>query len=297
MDIERLVLGTAQLGTNYGIANRMGKPDFNTAKSIVNTAWESGICEFDTASAYGESEQVLGKVLRSLGIGNGVKIISKFHPGIDHVNQKDMRQAIQMTLSHLKIPKLYGIMLHREEFLDLWDKGLGEILSQFVESGLVKHLGVSVYSPDRAIQALGTERISIVQLPSNLLDRRFEKAGVFRLAGDLKKHIYVRSVFLQGLLLMDTNDVPKKMQFAIPAIKKLDAVAWDTGLSKQDLALGYARQAYGDGKIIIGVDTAKQVKYNTESWKIMLPSGFVGRVRREFGCVEEKILNPALWPK
>ena len=47
-DISRLVLGTAQLGMDYGIANANGRPVYNTARSIVQEAWESGICEFHT---------------------------------------------------------------------------------------------------------------------------------------------------------------------------------------------------------------------------------------------------------
>ena len=46
--VSRLVLGTAQLGMDYGIANITGQPVYNTARSIVQEAWESGICEFHT---------------------------------------------------------------------------------------------------------------------------------------------------------------------------------------------------------------------------------------------------------
>ena len=59
---NRLVLGTAQLGMDYCIANTTGQPVYDTAKTIVQEAWESGICEFDTAQAYGQSEQVLEQV-------------------------------------------------------------------------------------------------------------------------------------------------------------------------------------------------------------------------------------------
>ena len=292
---HRLVLGTAQLGTNYGIANRTGQPDFKTAESIVKTAWDFGIREFDTAPGYGESEYVLGKVLESSGMNNEARIISKFHPDLDHLNQGDMRQAIEMTLSHLKIPKLYGIMLHREDLLDLWDKGLGEILTGFIRSGLVKHLGVSVYSPDKAIHALRTEGLSIVQLPSNLLDRRFERSGVFQLAGEMEKQIYVRSVFLQGLLLMDSTDLPENMQFALSVLKRFEKLSQETGVSKQDISLGYVMHAYPEAKIVIGVETPEQLKDNLKSWKAGLHPGFMEQAREEFESVEDRILNPALW--
>ncbi len=294
--MKRLVLGTAQLGMNYGIANWTGRPDFKTAESIIKTAWEFGISEFDTATAYGESEQVLGNVLNSLGIGNDVKIISKFHPNLDHLNHTDMKQALEETLLRLKISQLYGLLLHKEDSLDLWHKGLGEILDKFVRSGHVKHLGVSVYSPSKAMQALKTEGISIVQLPSNLLDRRFERSGVFQLARKMEKQIHVRSVFLQGLLLMDSAELPGNMRFALSVLKRFEKLSQETSVSKNDILLGYVMQAYPEAKIVIGVETPEQLKDNLKSWETGLYPGFMEQAREEFESVEDRILNPALWP-
>ncbi|MCK4820652.1 aldo/keto reductase [bacterium] len=294
-DISRLVLGTAQLGMNYGVANRTGQPDFKTAESIIKMAWKSGIHEFDTAQGYGESERVLGKALHSLGISSNANVVTKLHPDLDHLNQDDLDQALEKSLSGLKISKLYGIMLHRERFLGLWDKGLGEILNGFVRSGLVEHLGVSVYSPAKAIEALKTVGISIVQFPTNLLDHRFDKAGVFRLAEDNGKQIYVRSVFLQGLLLVNSDNLPANMQFAFEVLKMLEVLSQETGLSKQDLALGYVKQAFPKAKIVFGVETLGQLNDNLKSWKSALPVDIIEYAQEEFKYVEERVLNPTLW--
>ena len=293
--VSRLVLGTAQLGMNYGVANRTGQPDFKTAESIIKMAWKSGIHEFDTAQAYGDSERVLGEVFHSLGISNDVNVISKFHPDLDHLNKDALKKALEKSLSNLKISKLYSIMLHREEFLSLWDQGLGDILSEFVKSGLVEHLGVSVYSPAKAIEALKTEGLSIIQLPSNLLDHRFEIAGVFELAEDVEKTIYIRSIFLQGLLLLNSVDLPEEMQFAVEDLRKLDVLSQHTGLSKQDLALGYVKKAYPKTKIVFGVETLGQLNNNLKSWKSILPVGLIEYTQEIFKCVEERVLNPKLW--
>ena len=94
MDDNKLVLGTAQLGLNYGIANKTGKPDLATVRDIVLEAWEGDIRYFDTAQAYGESECVLGKVLSDLGIGNKAHIITKPSPDIDHGNKKQLEDAL-----------------------------------------------------------------------------------------------------------------------------------------------------------------------------------------------------------
>ena len=55
MDDNKLVLGTAQLGLNYGIANKTGKPDLAT-RAILFVGMGGRYSYFDTAQAYGESE-------------------------------------------------------------------------------------------------------------------------------------------------------------------------------------------------------------------------------------------------
>jgi aryl-alcohol dehydrogenase-like predicted oxidoreductase len=60
MKLSKLCLGTAQLGLDYGVNNLTGKPRFEESRAIIQTALESGITAFDTAPAYGDSEEILG---------------------------------------------------------------------------------------------------------------------------------------------------------------------------------------------------------------------------------------------
>ena len=292
-----LVLGTAQLGLPYGIANKAGLPDQAIATAIVREAWENGIEEFDTAQAYGRSETVLGKALAELGISQKVKIISKFDPTLDHLNTTAMSRSLDQSLEELGVPCLYGIMLHREELLSLWHKGLSEILYDLVLSGRVKQTGASVYSPDKAIQALNTEGIDMVQLPTNILDRRFENAGVFQLADQKKKQIYIRSVFLQGLLLMNPDEVPAKMTLPKPILEKLESLSKELGLTRQEMALGYIRKGMPNAKVIFGADIPSHVRDNCTCWRKNSPQSLIPLGRDLFAQIDERILNPALWPK
>jgi aryl-alcohol dehydrogenase-like predicted oxidoreductase len=262
---NRLVLGTAQLGLTYGIANRTGQPNQGEADAIVREAWENGIREFDTACAYGESESVLGESLFQLKVVDKAKVITKFHPSLDHLNSAALENAIAESLIKIRVPQIYGIMLHREEMLALWHKGLAEILSRFAAKGMVQKIGVSVYSPEKAMEALNTAGIDMVQVPTNILDRRFEKSGMFELAQRGKKQVYIRSIFLQGLLLIGPNDIPNKMLFAKPVIEKVHSLAKVLNLSIKELTLGYMKHAIPDAKIVFGADTVVQVKENCDS--------------------------------
>jgi aryl-alcohol dehydrogenase-like predicted oxidoreductase len=279
----------------YGVANKSGQPDFITAESIVATAWENGVREFDTAQAYGESEKVLGQALHSLGISNDARIISKIHPETNHNRTESLRRAVERSLSNLKVPKLFALFLHKEELLNLWDHGLGDRLRAMEEDGLVEQLGISVYSPELALTALRSDGLSMIQIPSNLLDRRFEEAGVFSESERQGKPVYVRSIFLQGLLLMDPGRLPDEISFAAPTLKKVESLAKKNGLSRQHLAIGYARMAYGKAKIVFGAETAEQVRDNIVNWKSSIPEELSMVIQELFRDVDFKILSPNLW--
>jgi aryl-alcohol dehydrogenase-like predicted oxidoreductase len=290
-----LVLGTAQFGSFYGIANKTGQPEQIAANAIIREAWENGISEFDTAQGYGTSEEVLGKALFELRITKEARIISKFDPSLNHLNAIALSNALDESLRRLRVPYLFCMMLHREEMLTLWYKGLAKILHDFVLSGRIKHIGISVYSPDKAIQALNTEGIDMVQLPTNILDRRFEKAGIFQLANEERKKIYIRSVFLQGLLFMDIKEIPEKMVFTKPVLKKLESLSRDTGLTRLEIALGYLKAEMPKAKLLFGADTPQHVKQNLACWERGLSPSSVYRVKKLFDYVEERVLNSVLW--
>lgn len=290
-----LVLGTAQLGLPYGIANRTGQPDQTGAKAIIREAWENGISEFDTAQGYGESEKVLGRALSELEITQEARIITKIDPRLDHRNASVLSAALETSFKDLGVSNIYGLLLHREEMLPLWEKGLGEILHDFCISSKVCHIGVSLYSPQMAIKALNTDGIDIIQVPSNILDRRFEKAGVFEIAKAKKKEVYIRSVFLQGLLLMDTGEIPDKVAFAIPVIEKLENLSKEFGLTRHEIAFGYIKSEMPNAHVVFGAETKEQVTENLMAWQKYFPAILGEKIRMNFSNVSEQILNPHLW--
>lgn len=294
---SRLVLGTAQLGMLYGIANRTGQPDFETAVSIVKTAWEGGIREFDTAQAYGESEAVLGRALSSLGISNDARIITKLDPKLEPLQKQDIKRAIKTSLERLQIPSLYGLMLHREEWLDHPNNGLEKTLRALVLDGTVQHLGVSLYKPVKAIQALKSDIFDMIQVPANILDRRFADAGVFNLADEKGKQVYIRSVFLQGLLLMKLEDLPPNMAFAKPTLSKLDSLCNQYRFTPNRLALLYIKQEYTQAKVVLGAEMSEQINQNMEDFKGDLPEVLLNEIKNNFSDAGEDLVDPSRWPK
>jgi aryl-alcohol dehydrogenase-like predicted oxidoreductase len=295
MSFSPLVLGTAQFGLKYGIANKKGKLDQHQVVQIVHEAWNNGIHEFDTAQAYGDSEVLLGDALTELGISEEAKITTKFNPNLDHLDVDIMSQALEKSVETIGVPKLFAVMVHSENMLTIWTEGLAEILLSFVSSGRVEKIGFSVYSPDKALDALNLQGVDIVQLPTNIFDRRFERAGVFALAHKLRKQVYTRSVFLQGLILMNIEEVPDELQAAKAQLRKLEAISRHYGLTRKQIALGYLKLEAPNSKIVFGAETKEQVLENVEALRKEIPPSLLDEIRTEFAHVSEKVLNPSLW--
>lgn len=294
---QRLVLGTAQLGSDYGIANKTGQPNSEKAQEIITTAWKNEVREFDTAQAYGSSEEILGRILWDLRLNEKAKSITKLSPSLNCLDRKEMERAIQGSLKRLHCGRLYCLMLHKEHQLDHWDEGLAEIMEDIADRGLVKYVGVSVYTPSRALQAVRTQGIDCVQLPANILDRRCARTGVFALAAQLKKKVYVRSIYLQGLLLFGADNIPKHMEHVRPIINFIHSLAGDHGMSIQQFALAYVKKAYPAAKIVFGAETASQVLDNchTHPDNAIDVAVIDKELERKFPNIGEKILNPGKW--
>ncbi|MFA5903078.1 MAG: aldo/keto reductase [Desulfobacula sp.] len=292
---NRLVLGTAQLGMFYGIANKTGKPDLDCAQDIIKTAWDNGIREFDTAQGYGNSESVLGNIFNQLQIQDEARVITKSMPTIDHLDDQKMYHYLLQSLQNLGQKRLYCYMLHQEDLLCLWGVGLKDILEGFKKDNYIKKIGISVYSPLVALKAIKTEGIDCIQIPSNLLDRRFEESGVFQLADSFNKELYVRSIFLQGLILMGKDKIPDSMGFANCVASKIETLTLRYNLTRQQLAIGYVKEAYPTAKIIFGAETPSQISENLESWNRDYSFLNLSEMKKYINAVDDKILDPSKW--
>lgn len=288
------MLGTAQFGMAYGIANQTGQPNSLDVIDIVRTAWDFGIRNFDTAQAYGQSEKMLAAGLKKLKISNDARVITKIDPSVDLRDPVAVRRSLEKSAS-LFGPAFFCVMLHQEEAIELWSKGLGEVLRDSRDQGLFRSIGASVYDPSFARMALETEGISMVQVPGNVLDRRHERAGVMQLARRLKKRIMIRSIFLQGALLLPAQNLPEQIVFARPFLEKVAKKCRRWKISVRDAALGFVRTRWPEGMVVFGVERPEQVKENMDSWKTNLPTEFLEELNDMDGDVPLDVIRPDLW--
>jgi aryl-alcohol dehydrogenase-like predicted oxidoreductase len=301
-----LVLGSVQLGLAYGAANRTGKPSHGAALRLVHRAADAGVTNFDTARAYGDSEDRLGEALRSR---KNIHTVTKLSPLGDlapDASASDVCAAVDASigasLEALRCDKLDCLLLHRASHMTDFGGAVWDRLVELLEEGTILSLGVSVQSPKEALAALACCDVQHIQLPFNILDWRWSKAGVIdRIRARAHLTVHARSIFLQGLLASgDALVWPAVHGVDAPAIlETISALAAKLGREgAADLCVAYARgQDWIDG-VVVGMETEEQLDANLRlaARSPLTPEQCVV-VESSMPHVPPQLLDPAQWPK
>ena len=293
--IRKLGLGTAQFGLAYGITNARGQVPAAEVEAIVAAAVAAGIDLFDTATAYGESESVLGPALASQG---GLHIVSKLPPlAVDRIGAAEIdryRAAVQRSLALLQRPSIYGLLLHRPD--DLRKPGaerLVALLEELKRAGTVAKIGVSAY--DRAQIELAVDRLPLdaVQVPVNLLDQRLLQDGTLDRLKVRNIEVHARSAFLQGALLAESSRLPGHFAPHLDRLRAVGGAAERAGLSRLALCLRFVLAQPPIDRVIVGVTGMAELQQVLAAATDVapLPQGLAA-----LASGDPHLVNPALWP-
>jgi len=255
---RRLALGTVQFGIPYGIANRNGQVGQSEIDAILRYAREEGIDTLDTAIDYGESERRLGEV----GVGNW-RVITKLPALGPHCSDVAgwLNQSLARSLTRLHVTNLHGLLLHRpEDLLGEHGAGLYRAMVDAKSDGIVEKIGVSIYDAHELDNLCARYAIDIVQAPLSVFDRRIQTSGWLARLHEAGIEFHARSIFLQGLLLMNATDRPSKFERWQSLWKQWDAWLDSSRLTALQACVGFAfSQAYID-RVVVGVQTVTELK-------------------------------------
>ena len=177
---------------------------------------------------------------------------------------------------------------------DLINNDIGEELIQglnrYREEGKIKKIGVSVYSPDELEELISNLKIDIIQAPFNIMDRRLLTSGWMERLKSLGIEVHVRSIFLQGLLLMKQEDLPDQFKKWSSHFSKWYSWLDEYQISPLNACLNYAMHIDDIDKVVIGIDNAGQLD---EICMINHESGFV--FPDYLMSQDEMLINPSNW--
>lgn len=292
--MEKLVLGTVQLGMPYGINNSSGQPSEEGAHALLHHAWSGGIRTLDTADAYGTAIERIGNfhAQRSETSSERFRIITKFHAD----SGTELLTKTPQTLTNLHTQSLYCYQYHRFSDVSAFPH-IHKQLQTLKEQGIIERIGVSVYTNEEILAAVALPLIDVIQLPFNLLDNMRLRGEAMRRAKDHGKELHTRSVFLQGLFFKEAEDFPAKLAPLLPAIQRLHRLSKSSNFAAgtvQELALNYALHNPLIDAVLFGVETASQLAEILTSIRTDIDEAVVQEV--EAVVVEEThLLNPVYW--
>ena len=254
--MKPLILGTAQFGQRYGITNFHGPPTEEEIRGILAIAWEKGIKAIDTAAAYGDSETILGKVISDAPWRIISKVPKNSKPLTGKAYGRFLRNSIYQSLRKLRRSVLDTLLIHSAADL-LSGEGpyLYDKLRQFQSEGLIRKLGVSVYTGTEIEKICGKFKVDVIQAPISILDQRLIESGYLSWVQREGIEVHARSIFLQGILLTPLEDLPKIFDPIKLHIARLHEVAESRGTTVLDLCVGFVSTLKDLDGLVIGVES------------------------------------------
>jgi len=308
MKISKMTLGTAQLGVEYGIANKTGKPNLQSAYNILQLAVNEGINTFDTAPSYGDSEEIIGSFLASryevCMSGKSILIITKI-PKVQCICDQSfqaiydqVKTSIIRSLKRFNLEQIPICLLHNASDIIEYDGKVTRSLIKLKEDRLVKMIGVSVYQPEEVREFLKIKEFDVIQIPINIFDHRLIKEGLLNKLTQRRIVIFARSVFLQGLFFLEPDNLSQHLQLAKEPLRLLRKLSSDLGMCIAELALTFVRDLPGITSVVLGIETLNQLKDNIRLFNSPpLYNEIKQRILGMFCYMPEEVINPSLWNK
>ena len=301
--ISKITLGTVQLGLNYGINNSEGQPSVEKAHGILEEAIKGGINVFDTSSAYGTSESVLGSYFKKCK--EKPFTVTKFvvggceNPLSPLEVEKKVRAQVENSILQLGYDKLPLLLVHHETDLDCYGGCLSDILNRLKKENLIDRAGVSLNHFSFVDKVVKDDIYEAVQLPLNLLDVKNATGKQIQTLAKKGLAVFIRSVYLQGLIFKDPENLPQGvLQNAKKPLEKLREIAGEENLSLAGLAVSYIRDLEGVSSLVMGADNANQVKENIDLINVKsISENAREKIVSSFFDIDERVLSPWVWNK
>jgi aryl-alcohol dehydrogenase-like predicted oxidoreductase len=297
--ISKMTLGTVQLGLNYGISNSEGKPDEEKAFRIIDSALGAGVNCLDTAAAYGDSENVIGKYLTSSGKRRSeITIVTKFQLGKISASDVEivMMRSVEKSLKNLNTDYLDILLIHDAKEFSAYGNRITKVCENLLDKGIIRVAGASCYEFDHIDGMLENEIYQAFQIPVNILDMRITKGTG---AGRLKnKLVFARSVYLQGLFFLNPLYLKGNLREIAKYLAAIKEISAEMNISVAQLAVYYVNSLKYINSLVIGADNPEQVLENTNLIDSKaLSQETINMIEEKLKGAPDWLFIPSLWDR
>lgn len=286
---NKLILGTAQFTGNYGY--EIKKKNKINVKKILSNYKKKNFKYLDTSINYQKVDKKIGLVQ------NNWKIITKINFSnneIENNNENKLFDSIIKSLVNSKknigIEKFDSLLIQNFDALKIRNKiKLFRTLTRIKKKKFFNKIGVSIYNFCKLRENIEKFNLNIIQCPYNILDRRIENKFLLKIIKKKKIEIHARSIFLQGILLNNPSNLPKKFRKYEKILVKFHQWATVRNFNKIDLLISFILNNKNINKIIIGIQNLKQLNQimNHKFLKIKIPSNLQTK--------NLKLIDPTKW--
>ncbi|MES2391625.1 MAG: aldo/keto reductase [Acidobacteriota bacterium] len=294
--VPQIALGTVELGLPYGLGVVETKPTYEQAERLVHAALDKGIRFIDTARAYGDSEEILGRCLA--GHRSELILTTKVGPlPLAGRSDADLAAAVfasvEESLQALRTDHVDWLMLHSATLahIEQFDRFVGPFES-LRQQGKIRAFGASIYD-DSLHASLGRPGLACLQVAASAMDRRVENA--LAQGAPTGQDFVIRSVLLRGALSERYRALPPSMQPLRDAIEPLARLAANAGISLTELAYRYAAEF--DGLMLIGTASVSELEQAINFVERGPLSAEITTAIHSLGLLDDCFLSPAKWPE
>ena len=251
MRVGKIVIGSANFGsTLYGIKNKRNVSN-KSIKEILSFAKKIGIKEIDTSIEYTGVYKNLKKCnLKSFNIS------SKFV--LNNQNNKNFLISFHNSLKDLGVKKYENFLFHNLN--DIYNKNFDNVLDKLnflKKKKFIKRIGISLNDPKEIYIVKKKFVPDIVQLPFNILDRRILNKKYLNSFKNIK--IQIRSIFLQGLLIMDYKKI-RADRYSKKILNDLNKWTKLNSSSNFNTCINFIKNFNFYDSCVVGVNSKTQLK-------------------------------------
>lgn len=249
----KIIIGTANFNRKYGIKNKFN-PDIKEQKKFYHLQKKNKIKFLDYSNDYIDLKNFF---YRNFKINLKFKLSSKKI----RVTKDVFIKEIINILKKIKLKKVDTLMFHRSSDLTRLDKNELESLIKYLKNFFCKNIGLSIYKTSDFDKLKKKFNPDILQCPFNLLNNDILKNNWLNNIRKRGIKIHVRSIFLQGLLLLDLKDIPNKLLRYNNIFKKIENFSNNLNKSKLEICINHVKKYNKqiDG-LVLGVQSTKQLK-------------------------------------
>lgn len=303
IQVSEIAFGSVEIGMPYGIGVK-GKADMlseSEAIRLLHSAIDSGINFFDTARMYGESESIIGRAFRDRR--NQVVICTKCKPFRNKLGKlpdtEELKEIIEKSLSEslteLQSDYIDIYMLHQSDVEIIENETIVTKLLKLKEQGVIRAMGVSIYTVEETKKAIDSGVWDVVQLPFNIMDQSHEVN--FSLAAEKGVGIMVRSVLFKGILSEKGRNLHSALKDVEAHVKFYKELLSESVPDLPTLATKFALSFEQVSSVLVGIDRMEYLQKSlTAADGIYLDNSTLSRAR-ELQYPDPKFLDLAKWNK